>query len=328
MHVRIFLPFYFVSSLLTLIVNVVLVGGAAASVAAMLPGVLLFSPSIMMYVAGAITIANAPYAAFKEVRLAKIPTIRALNNQLRVEATRLEEEVDTLSEEIDAIAPEAERAGAIEEELREIVDRQHFNVDRLIDLVNENEDVLDQMRDNLRKKIVQDIIHIVIKSDVNNDQKFCKVESKMLALKIRIQLQEYGVEFDEMKFYKVMNVCPTVPRVIAIVQKLIPGLEQDDASAASSDDEDEDKEAYDMFRLTSDKSIRMSGSLHDFPEERRASGALMKCASWRSAIGTSTASIEDVGGSRQMSDTMQVTLALSSCPIRKRFRKRRSSLAL
>ena len=57
---------------------------------------------------GAITVANVPYAAFKEVRMAKIPTIRTLNNRLRDEAHRLEGEVDTLSEEIDAIAPEAD----------------------------------------------------------------------------------------------------------------------------------------------------------------------------------------------------------------------------
>lgn len=308
------------------VVNVVLVGGVVASVAAMLPGVLLLSPSIMVYIAGAITIANAPYSAFKEVRMARIPTIRAMNNKLRDEANRLEREVDALSAEIDAIAPEAERASAVEEELREIADRQQFNVDRLIDLVNENEEILDLMRDNLRQKIVQDIIHIVIKSDVNNDQKFCKVESKMLALKIRIQLQEYGVEFDEMKFYKVMNKCPTVPRVIAIVQKLIPGLSEDDDSAAASDDDDEDNDTYNMFRLTSDKSIRTSGSLHDVPEGRRASNALMKCSSWRGALGTSVAGGSAAGSSRQMSETMQCTLALASDPSRKRRKKRESLL--
>eukprot|EP00986_Skeletonema_menzelii_P013083 scaffold7431_cov228-Skeletonema_menzelii.AAC.3 len=263
------------------VVNTLLVGGLAASVASMIPGVLLLSPSIIVYVMGGITVANVPYAAFKEARMAKIPTIRALNKDLRNEAHRLEGEVDTLSQEIDAIAPEAARASAVEEELREIADRQQFNVDKLINLVKENEEVLDQMRENLRSKIVQDIIHIVIKSDVNNDQKFCKVESKMLALKIRIQLQEYGVEFDEMKFYKVMNENPTVPRVIAIVQKLIPDLSRDDESAASSDADEDNEDDYDMFRLTSDKSVRMTGSLQDVPESRLASSAVSRSSSWR-----------------------------------------------
>ena len=39
-------------------------------------------------------------------------------------------------------------------------------------------------------------LQIVMLSDKNNDGRFCKVETKMLVLKISLQLQEYGVEFD------------------------------------------------------------------------------------------------------------------------------------
>ena len=53
-------------------------------------------------------------------------------------------------------------------------------------------------------------------SDKNNDGRFCKVETKMLVLKISLQLQEYGVEFDEAKFYKVMSVDPTVTRTLTM----------------------------------------------------------------------------------------------------------------
>ncbi len=299
-----------------------LLGGVAASVTSMIPGVLLLSPSTLVYVCGAITLANVPYAAYKEVRIAKIPTIRSLNNKLLDDANRLEAEVDTLVEEIDAIAPEAERASAVEEELREIADRQQFNVDKLIDLVNDNEEVLGQMRENLKSKICQDIVRIVIKSDINNDQKFCKIESKMLALKIRIQLQEYGVEFDEMKFYRVMNANPTLSRVIAIVQKLIPDVVGDDEDSVAPSGDYDDEDDYDMFRLTSDRSLMMTDSLQDVPESRRASSLLVRSSCWRESIGTST---NDSIGTRQMSEAKQVTLALSSCPSRQR-KKRKSSL--
>ena len=287
----------------------------------MIPSPLLLSPSLIVYIAGAITIINVPYSSMKEARIATMPNIRSLNDKLRDEAHRLEEEVDALSEEIDAIAPEAERASAIEEELREIAERQQFSVDKLIDLVNEDEQVLEQMRDNLKSKIVQDIIRIVINSDVNNDQKFCKVESKMLALKIRIQLQEYGVDFDEMKFYRVMNVCPTIPRVIAIVQKLIPKVVGDDDSDSTNCGDEDD---YDMFRLASDRSF---GSIQDVPQERRASSVLVRNSSWRGALRTShrDESLSGDNSSRQMSEAQQITLALSSRP---KVKKKRSSLSL
>ena len=84
----------------------------------------------------------------------------------------------------------------IEEELRDIVSVQHGNVDRLVELVKENEIILNQMKvrflnilrghccrkyscacsffsvclqDNLRHRIVQDVIKIVMMSDKNND---------------------------------------------------------------------------------------------------------------------------------------------------------------
>lgn len=38
------------------------------------------------------------------------------------------------------------RAAAVEEELKNIADRQHYNVDKLVDLVKENQEILDQMK--------------------------------------------------------------------------------------------------------------------------------------------------------------------------------------
>ena len=38
------------------------------------------------------------------------------------------------------------RAAAVEEELRQIADEQHTNVNKLVDLVKENEIILDVMR--------------------------------------------------------------------------------------------------------------------------------------------------------------------------------------
>jgi hypothetical protein len=52
---------------------------------------------------------SVPYAIYKEWQMAKIPTLRSMNNALREDANRLEDEVDVLSDEIDNLAPEADR---------------------------------------------------------------------------------------------------------------------------------------------------------------------------------------------------------------------------
>lgn len=233
--------------------------GAAASVASM-----VVSPAVAVFVMAGVCIANVPYAAYKEFRIVKLPALRTLNNRLRQEANKLESGVDELEIEIDRLQPEAQRAFVVEEELSLIAADQNYNVDKFVELVKENGIILNEMRHNLRQRIVQDIFKIVMMSDKNNDGRFCRVETKMLVLKISLQLQEYGVEFDESKFYKVMSVDPTVAQTLAIVKRLIPQLNEDEDIDEGGDDlrgedDDHDEDVYDMFHLAGEGSF--SGSL-------------------------------------------------------------------
>ena len=91
-------------------------------------------------------------------------------------------------------------------------------------------------------------------SDKNNDGRFSRVETKFLVLKLSMQLHEYGVSFDEEKFYRVMSVDPSVTRTLAIVRRLIPPLDGY-GDAFIDDDDDNDEDAYDMFHMEDDSSF-------------------------------------------------------------------------
>eukprot|EP00584_Thalassiosira_punctigera_P005699 CAMPEP_0172531640 /NCGR_PEP_ID=MMETSP1067-20121228/4961_1 /TAXON_ID=265564 ORGANISM="Thalassiosira punctigera, Strain Tpunct2005C2" /NCGR_SAMPLE_ID=MMETSP1067 /ASSEMBLY_ACC=CAM_ASM_000444 /LENGTH=371 /DNA_ID=CAMNT_0013316039 /DNA_START=157 /DNA_END=1272 /DNA_ORIENTATION=+ len=224
--------------------------GVVASAAAM-----VLQPEVAVFVMGGVAIANVPYAVFKEYRIIKLPALRSLNNKLKEEANHLEDEVDCLEKEINDLEPEAARAAVVEGDLQAIAAEQHCNAEKFINLVKENEMIVADMRDNLRQRIVQDVLKIVMQSDKNNDGRFCKVETKMLVLKISLQLQEYGVEFDEGKFYKVMSADPSVQKTIEIVKRLIPDLNEE------HDSEDEDEETtdmYDMFHMAGAGSFGVS----------------------------------------------------------------------
>lgn len=216
--------------------------GVAASVVAM-----IISPAVVVFVMGGVCIGNVPHSAFKEMQLGKLPTLRSMNNRLKESANLLEEEVDMLSEEIDLLKPEADRATAVEEQLQKIAEEQNINVNQLVALVKENESILIKMRDNLRQRIVQDVITIVVKSDRNNDQAIDRVEAKILALQIRLALQEYGVEFDSEKFMLAIRQNPSVSGVMAIAQRLLKGDTGDQSNVPEDDDD-----LYDMF-YTSDE---------------------------------------------------------------------------
>lgn len=91
-------------------------------------------------------------------------------------------------------------------------------------------------------------------ADANNSGDFCKVELKMLVLKIRLQLSEYGVEFNEQKFYNLMSANPSVECALNIVMRLIPSSsdEKSDGSEEYEDYEDDnvnDDNPYDMFHV-------------------------------------------------------------------------------
>lgn len=168
------------------------------------------------------------------------PSLNEMNNKLRENANKLQEEVDVLAGEIDLLEPEADRASAVTEELQNIANEQGTNVEKLVALVKENEDILALMRVNMKQRIVQDTMKIVMSTDKNNSGEFCKTEMKIVALKIRMQLSEYGVEFNEHKFYRLMSETPTVGRAMRLLKCLNP-----------SDDDDPTNDEYaDMFTIT------------------------------------------------------------------------------
>lgn len=229
----------------SLVVYLVLGAGIATSVAAM-----VYAPTIITYIMGGVCIANVPYSIIKERKLSKLPTLRSMNNKLREEANTLTGEVNVLTEEINALKPDADRASTVEKELKGITEKQSFNVNEIVELVKENESILVQMRENLRHRIFQDMVTLVMKSDTNNDHTIDRREADMLALRIRLQLEEYGVEFDSDKFLRAVGNCPSIPCVLSIAQKLLQpmsGVEADDDSHDSDEDDSDDEDIFDFF---------------------------------------------------------------------------------
>jgi len=167
----------------------------------------------------------------------------------------LERAVDALAEEIDDLRPEAARAVVVEEQLQDISLAQERNVDKLIDLVKENERILAEMKDNLRQRIVQDILGIVVRSDRNNSGVLSEKDVTLLFIKVKVHLGAYGVEIDEQKYRKVMGNGASVAQTLKIARRLSDQYRKDECGNlvrhtgfAYEDTEDEDD--YDMFTTT------------------------------------------------------------------------------
>ena len=139
------------------------------------------------------------------------------------------------------------RFAGVETQLHQIALAQKSSIDAIIGLVKENEETLDLMRDNLRQKVIEDIIGILLKHD-SSTPRIDKVEAQLLSLKITVKLEAYGVSFNEAKFLQAVSLHPTVAGVIGTTRILLP-LDETNAH----DDELFESDIYDMFYIRTEE---------------------------------------------------------------------------
>mmetsp|Transcript_22657 Transcript_22657/g.40885 ORF Transcript_22657/g.40885 Transcript_22657/m.40885 type:complete len:287 (+) Transcript_22657:2-862(+) len=246
---------------------IVSAAGAIASIASF-----ILVPHTLVYVAGCICLMNFPIVAYKEKKLLFLPSRRKEVNRLEGTAKMLKSEGDIIEEEIEYLLGHISRFGGVEQELQALAREQGCSIEGLVNLVRVNEATMDSMRENLRQKIVQDVIGILINNDKDSRHRIDRVEAKLLALKITVKLEAYGVVFDEDKFLHAVALNPTLWGVAGTVRKLLPSSSQnnkkeqrgsDSISISSSDDgassstatSDKD-DIYDMFYMTREDQQR------------------------------------------------------------------------
>ncbi len=125
------------------------------------------------------------------------------------------------------------------------------------------------------------MIGVTIRSDKDSTQGIDRVEAKLLALKITVKLESYGVVFDEDKFLQAVALNPTLWGVAGTVRKLLlRDEEQSDEASAVSDKDD----VYDMFYMSREDQQRRGSALvaREASEGRRASLAARHQTSFES----------------------------------------------
>lgn len=229
--------------------------GAAASLTCF-----IFEPAIMVYIAGGICLMNFPLVAYKEKKIMFLPSREKNFEKLQGTSRLLKSEAGILEEEIEYLLGHVSRFGEVEQELQAIARTQGTSIERILGLVRANEETLNLMRENLRQKIIQDVIGMMMRSEKDSSQVIDRVEAKLIALKITVKLEAYGVVFDEDKFLQAVALNPTLWGVAGTVRKLLPREEQsDDATAVSAASANDD--LYDMFYMSREDQQRRGSAL-------------------------------------------------------------------
>jgi len=129
----------------------------------------------------------------------------------------------------------------IEETLRDIAVKSRIGVEAIVNMVNENEDVLNQMKANLRENFVQAMIKVVVRSDNDGDMKIDQRESHILSLRLKIMLEPYGITLDTRMFEDMIREDNDVSNILSFCGTLLFQDEEsgsDDSVGSANSDED------------------------------------------------------------------------------------------
>jgi len=214
--------------------------------------------SIWVYIMGGLCLLNSIIMLKNEkFFLFTLPTSSRAVIELLETRKRLEGEIDSLTEEAEILERNAARCEQAEIELLGIAEAQSSNIDEIVQLVQENEETLDLIRENLREKVVEDVVRVII-NDHDSTQVIDDIEAKSLVSKIEVKMEDHGVVFDEEKCLHAFAMNSTIWGAINTVKKLLPpssGPPEEYTDKLGKDD------IFDMFYLPNNDQ-RQIGSVH------------------------------------------------------------------
>jgi len=220
-------------------------------------------------VAGGVTVLTVPFVWVSEWRLTRMHAMRKRVNEFRQLTKTFQEEVEILILEEESLRDELEVLKQDNKRLEQLVKIENGgNVSEVVELVHENQRILRQMRENIRQVVLQDVVKLVLQSDIDRNGVIDRKEADILARRLTISLDVYGIVFDEVKFHRAVGLSPSVGGVMAIVRRLLPNDDLDDDngrmmssssfySTGSDDDDDEEVDGgeedhddmYDMYYI-------------------------------------------------------------------------------
>ena len=166
------------------------------------------------------TAVAAPYAAYQKRQLNELGGFRGQANELREHVNELHRQNDILTGNIDRLEGNVSGLEDVESKLNDFAKGANTNAERLQYVILETARLQTLIKKNLRKKVLQDVLSIVIKADRNRDYTLNRVEIEMLIFRLNTLP---SVDFQEDNFRKLLKgkKMLTVTEVMDILRNLL-----------------------------------------------------------------------------------------------------------
>lgn len=102
--------------------------------------------------------------------------------------------------------------------MSEIAAKANTSVSRLTELVKRNGEIQAQIKQNLERQVLNDIVSTVVNTDRSQDFALNDVELSMLIMRLKAQK---GVQFDEANFRKLVEMPCTLASILKVVRNLM-----------------------------------------------------------------------------------------------------------
>mmetsp|Transcript_48156 Transcript_48156/g.145464 ORF Transcript_48156/g.145464 Transcript_48156/m.145464 type:complete len:258 (-) Transcript_48156:235-1008(-) len=156
---------------------------------------LVLTAGAVVSMASYMTIGFGPYAAYQKRKLKKLGDFRGQHNDLREKVNDIHIENDRLGANVDRLEKNVSKIEEVEKDLAKLADTS--NVDRLVKLVKEQGEITKQMKENLKARVVHDVMSTIIRSDRNRDFMIGPMEMQELVMRLN---NIGGIGFKEDKF--------------------------------------------------------------------------------------------------------------------------------
>jgi hypothetical protein len=173
--------------------------------------------SVIVIVGAVLSSVIGPYCYYQQTKLTDIRALQETKKAISEQVNQLTMENKKLIQNINDLTVSIDRLHEIDEALRVLTDTQGQSIDTFAKQVQANQEVLRQMKTNVKANVLQNLLSVILRSDV--DQDMTMDASEMDSLIRRIQ-NISGVTVKEAQFRAAVQN-QSIASIMEIVKNLL-----------------------------------------------------------------------------------------------------------
>jgi hypothetical protein len=180
-----------ITNLITAVIIILSVAAIALECASV-----YYKPETVVFVSAILGLILSPTVLLKQWILARMDTLRAAHNRIRMEINRFMEENNELHRNVDLLEEGVTRVHNTQAELERIISGTNQSALKLVETVKTNDRIVKRIQELSKMEFQEELLKTILRSDRDGDMKITDKELRVLLARFR---GKKGLRFDEDK---------------------------------------------------------------------------------------------------------------------------------